>query len=212
MVRSRGFTLIELLIVVAIIGILAAIAVPNFLNAQMRAKVARTSGDLRALAMAIQTYQLDENGFPINGSHLTVDLRMLTTPVTYISSVGFRDIFKAEQGNTGNNQQSYLYFLYKANATQPNLSWINQAGVAEYSTDGFCLSSWGPDRVQGAREGNNPTGQVFGAPIEWVYIAVRRGNPDAYAGVYAPTNGLVSGGDIGRWGGNVPGVEVVLGS
>jgi prepilin-type N-terminal cleavage/methylation domain-containing protein len=59
-----AFTLIELLIVVAIIAILAAIAVPNFLEAQTRAKVSRVKADLRSLATGIEAYRVDTNRYP----------------------------------------------------------------------------------------------------------------------------------------------------
>jgi len=60
----KGFTLIELLIVVAIIAILAAIAVPNFLEAQTRAKVARVKNDLRTIATGVESYRVDNNKYP----------------------------------------------------------------------------------------------------------------------------------------------------
>ena len=62
--RKQGaFTLIELLIVVAIIAILAAIAVPNFLEAQTRAKVSRAKSDMRTLATALESYYVDNNNY-----------------------------------------------------------------------------------------------------------------------------------------------------
>lgn len=89
-----GFTLIELLIVVAIIGILAAIAVPNFLNAQIRAKVANAVSDMRSLDAALEMYRLDRNMYPpwadANGQNRNpVNRRLvpLTTPIAYIASV-----------------------------------------------------------------------------------------------------------------------------
>ena len=64
----KAFTLIELLIVVAIIGILAAIAVPNFLNAQIRAKVSRTYSDLRMIETQNTIRQTDVGLWLIDGN------------------------------------------------------------------------------------------------------------------------------------------------
>jgi type II secretion system protein G len=66
-----AFTLIELLIVVAIIAILAAIAVPNFLEAQTRAKISRNKADMRAVTTGLETYKIDWNKFPIWEAHKT---------------------------------------------------------------------------------------------------------------------------------------------
>src|SRR5437867_13270949 len=66
--KEKGFTLIELLIVVAIIGIIAAIAIPNLLNAIDRGKQKRTMADIRSVGTAVEEYVLDNNFYPIQGT------------------------------------------------------------------------------------------------------------------------------------------------
>jgi prepilin-type N-terminal cleavage/methylation domain-containing protein len=100
-VRRIGFTLVELLVVIAIISILSMIAVPNFLHAQIRAKVSRVHADQRTLATAIETYHVDWGKAPIYGNandgvllnysdhdgERTFIPYRLTTPVAYITSL-----------------------------------------------------------------------------------------------------------------------------
>ncbi len=120
---KTGFTLIELLIVVAIIAILAAIAVPNFLEAQTRAKISRAKADMRTIVTGLETYRIDNNKIPLmNGINSAIDpdhlagsaqykrtLERLTSPIAYLTGRGtFQDPFPAKGarrlGNTNPSQ------------------------------------------------------------------------------------------------------------
>ena len=214
--REKGFTLIELLIVVAIIAILAAIAVPNFLEAQTRAKVSRAKTDMRSLATALEAYCVDSNRYPagVNASWEALDPDLdffywpigyehrLTTPVAYITSSHIIDPFKPNHSGNPSSRNpkkptSYQYICFDP---IPN-SWMflqllvpaNAPLVRPYK--GWSLSSFGPDREQQA--------------IEWFAMP---GNPPSddpttkdWSMIYDPTNGTLSNGDIVRWGGEMPG-------
>jgi len=173
---SRAFTLIELLIVVAIIAILALIAVPNFLEAQVRAKISRVRAEMRALAVGLEAYRLDEPAYPpyvrpggVRVQPTSARLRPLTTPTSYITSIPM-DIFAVQKQDRNydtydyvDEESPYLYF-----AAPYDYQWTY--GYA------WIMNSMGPDLLNQYRS---------------------LGYPDMF---YDPTNGTVSWGDIVRAG------------
>ncbi len=153
--KRSGFTLIELLIVVAIIGILAAIAVPNFLNAQVRAKISRAYADLTGIRTALEMYTMDHGRAIID----PVELRQgggtlgpldgweqLTTPIAYISASAFIDPFVPQANRSaGGSAVEYGTYSYR------NIAWmikVNDQGAASHGdrTARWVARSPGPDR------------------------------------------------------------------
>ncbi len=205
--RKSGFTLIELLIVVAIIAILAAIAVPNFLEAQTRAKVSRTVSDMRTIATGLEMYTIDHNrtmtcmtGYPastLNGPSLvnsalpgvawvSYRFRRLTTPVAYNTAV-YPDVFakdgatKTSAGVKSGNYDSFDYVDWKIHEDLGRAE-ASRAYGGLTSGGAWRIASCGPDNIQ-----------AFGGST------VGAGN--TYGVDYDASNGTVSRGDVVRVGG-----------
>lgn len=152
--KQFAFTLIELLIVVAIIGILAAIAVPNFLNAQIRAKIARVESDMRSLATAFESYRLDRNDYPHIFPPNWMDERYipLTTPVSYMSAIP-KDPFNTRPLDTtsgpkdsSNRLGSYDYWTRLAanGNTKGGNYWGAVTAFPKTNMSGSCAASVPP--------------------------------------------------------------------
>ena len=125
---SKAFTLIELLIVVAIIAILAAIAVPNFLEAQIRAKVSRVHADMRTVTVGLEAYFVDANRYPPGHRSAAI-----TSPISYLTSMPI-DVFGKKE-------------IYQDAITQlPLYHWTNRTGnnFGRYTGAWGVLQSWGP--------------------------------------------------------------------
>ncbi len=214
----KAFTLIELLIVVAIIAILAAIAIPNFLEAQVRSKVSRVKADMRSLATGLEAYNVDYNAYPKcnNFGYATARynpaeqgvvqrwvLERLSTPIAYVTSSTFPDPFIAQQ-RTGTIDSATGSWTPTPTNTDPNapldrfLKYYTPGvtglqdveAASEKANYYFCLVSAGPDLIY------PNMGGLFAATATEVACLNN---------IYDPTNGTVSSGSVYRVGGTPTG-------
>lgn len=201
---KRGFTLIELLIVVAIIAILAAIAVPNFLEAQTRAKVSRVKADMRTIATAMESYVVDHNSY-VNDSDNTPGkngedgLLRLTTPIAYMTTLA-EDPFQAQIRNNV-AQEGAKYFELGSGAD--NLGWPIGGGYTDPDDSDQTLGPAQAWLLISVGTDVNPATAADDTGNNDEFPQGKAGNDPTTLITYDATNGTISNGDIYRAGGAI---------
>jgi len=129
--REAGFTLIELLIVVTIIGLIAAMAIPNLISAVDKAKQRRTMGDLRQLGGAVEMYAVDNNTYPKVGNYSA--LQPLIQP-NYVKTVAGTDGWNHGWVFAGDTSAGSEYTLTSL-AKDGKPSVVNGGATSDFNCD-----------------------------------------------------------------------------
>jgi len=134
--RRGGFTLIELMIVVAIIGILAAIAIPNFLRFQLKAKSSEGKTNIAAIRTAEESY------FAEYGNYVSAD----PSPVAILYNQKALFVNNAPPGQgferVGWSPEGNVYFNYSVAIPIPDADEFTVGAVADIDNDGTS-QAWG---------------------------------------------------------------------
>jgi general secretion pathway protein G len=192
--KPNGFTLIELLIVVAIIAILAAIAVPNFLEAQTRSKVTRAKADMRTISIGLEMFRVDRNAYPPDFQEgalpYLLRLKFITTPIGYMTSVP-ADPF-AHEGKIVEYTKDKPFNPYAWPPTPGSTNFVYPL-TYDYATRVSQSGDFESDDLWG-RIASNP------ATVMW---GIRSCGPDLWpawlgeaVSPYDPTNGSTSDGNL----------------
>jgi general secretion pathway protein G len=127
--RSRGFTLIEMLIVISLVMILVAIAVPNYQRSIMRAKESVLKQDLFQLRSLISQYTLDKQKAPQSLDDLITAGYLKQIPLDPMTNA--RDTWTVDQEDT----------LMSVDQQEPGISDVH-SGSSAISSDGTAYSTW----------------------------------------------------------------------
>ena len=201
MKKNVGFTLIELLIVVAIIAILAAIAVPNFMEAQTRSKVARVKSDMCSVTTAIESFCVDHNKYPDtpnSGDTYLEYMPQLTTPIAYMTTLEVVDPFNPIPHKKSKPRHTLHYVLYSG-------KW-GKSVIKTWTPKGYVLTSFGPNRAHEPKTDGFEDGAEFFPAFYHGYKKFPANPAKAFNIIYDPTNGTKSLGGIIRIGGEFGGI------
>ena len=139
MTRTHAFTLIELLIVVAIIGILAAIAIPNFQNAQIRAKYSRCLGDMKACQTALESYYIHNNAYPAS-LNLLVDAAPRIIGVLPLDPFNVGNNYGYNVSSNGNH-----FVVFSIGPSSNGAAQVSDSGDVSETNSASCIFASGSD-------------------------------------------------------------------